>query len=116
MGSEPPSSPAPSSLTLLQLVEATGDSESDSPAGDGGWPVDADEGDAESCCGGDDGGAGSLPAEVLSWDRWMRECAGYHYQQLVAGDGASSATEDAAARADAESDRLFWEACIAHGF
>uniref|UniRef100_A0A0D3ENY2 Uncharacterized protein n=1 Tax=Oryza barthii TaxID=65489 RepID=A0A0D3ENY2_9ORYZ len=63
--------------------------------------------------------AGSV--EALSWERWMREyCAGY--QLVVAADDgkcAAPATEDdvaAAGDSDAESDRLFWEACIAHGF
>ncbi|XP_052142607.1 uncharacterized protein LOC127752398 [Oryza glaberrima] len=118
MNSEPPPSMASS------LMEATGDSESDAAAVDRG-SCPADDGDAESCCGGDqDGGGGAAAAgsvEALSWERWMREyCAGY--QLVVAADDgkcAAPATEDdvaAAGDSDAESDRLFWEACIAHGF
>ncbi|KAF0917283.1 hypothetical protein E2562_017459 [Oryza meyeriana var. granulata] len=66
---------------MTLLVEAMGDSESDSAAVDHGcWPVDADDGDAESCCGAEEGSGGAGTAdsvEVLSWERWMRECAGY---------------------------------------
>ncbi|KAL5227549.1 hypothetical protein ABZP36_015814 [Zizania latifolia] len=122
MGSEPPNAPPVAAATIsAPLLEATGDSEADSaPADNAGWSVvHADDGDAESCCGGDDSGGGGGAAgsvEILSWERWMLENASCY---MVAGDGvcAASVTEDAAVTGgDAESDRLFWEACIAHGY
>ncbi|KAG8051919.1 hypothetical protein GUJ93_ZPchr0001g32550 [Zizania palustris] len=116
MGSEPP---AAAIMLAPLLLEATGDSEAETaPADNAGWSVvHVDDGDAESCCGGDDGGgSGAGSVELLSWERWMLDSASCY---MVAGDGlcAASATEDAAVHGgDAESDRLFWEACIAHGY
>ncbi|KAL6615292.1 hypothetical protein ACP70R_037562 [Stipagrostis hirtigluma subsp. patula] len=97
------------------MLEVTGDSESDGLVA--AAEFDTDDGDAESCCGGDDGMEPADGRRIVSWECWMVESAG---TVVVGGEAAwpasASETEDDAAAGNAEGDRLFWEACIAHGY
>ncbi|PUZ56829.1 hypothetical protein GQ55_5G368500 [Panicum hallii var. hallii] len=96
--------------------EATGDSECDDDLAAAATALDADDGDdAESCSGGDDYSVELDDRRLVSWECWIVESASV---VVVGGEAACPApTEDvAAATGDADSDRLFWEACIAHGY
>ncbi|CAO2184554.1 unnamed protein product [Urochloa humidicola] len=109
-----PSSPAASTAWAF-LLEATGDSECDDDLQL--QAAAAADGDAESCSGGEDCSV-DLDDErrLVSWECWMMESASVVV--VVGGESAcpASTKEDTAAAGDADSDRLFWEACIAHGY
>ncbi|URE31452.1 hypothetical protein MUK42_35314 [Musa troglodytarum] len=89
-----------------------------------------DSDDAESCCGGggdDEGGAafgkGEVEESCVSWRCWLMERAlGYEVGEVDDRRGANgcrasvTSGEPVAAASDAESARLFWEACLAHGY
>ncbi|KAL6627884.1 hypothetical protein ACP70R_031610 [Stipagrostis hirtigluma subsp. patula] len=113
-GREPAAAPGGSSWAAVML-EVTGDSESDGLVA--AAEFDTDDGDAESCCGGDDGVEPADGRRIVSWECWMVESAG---TAVVGGEAAWPASleteDDDAATGDAESDKLFWEACIAHGY
>ncbi|CAL4956599.1 unnamed protein product [Urochloa decumbens] len=106
-----PSAAAPTWAFLLQ--EATGDSECDN---DLQAAAGSDDGDAESCSGGEDCSVDLDQRRLVSWGCWMVESASV---VVVGGEAvcpASTKEDTAAAAGDADSDRLFWEACIAHGY
>ncbi|RCV25539.1 hypothetical protein SEVIR_5G174700v4 [Setaria viridis] len=110
--SEP--SPAPAATWAFLLQEATGDSECDDDLQQAA--LDADDGDAESCSGGEDCSADLDERRLVSWECWMMESASV---VAVGGEVACPASTEegtAAGAGDADSDRLFWEACIAHGY
>ncbi|RLN23860.1 hypothetical protein C2845_PM07G10640 [Panicum miliaceum] len=110
------SSPSPAAAAWAFLPqEATGDSECDDDLAAATPTVNADDGDAESCSGGEDYSIELDERRLVSWECWMVESASV---VVVGGEAACPApTEgDAAAAGDADSDRLFWEACIAHGY
>ncbi|KAF8660534.1 hypothetical protein HU200_057637 [Digitaria exilis] len=114
-------SPAASATTwaaAFLLQEATGDSECDDLAGVVAF--DADDGDAESCSGGDEDDCCVERIDerrIVSWECWMMESAGV---VVVGGEAARPASTEAESAAtvagDEDSDRLFWETCIAHGY
>ncbi|KAK3160871.1 hypothetical protein QOZ80_1BG0066270 [Eleusine coracana subsp. coracana] len=99
---------------MASLLEASGDSESDDLAAAAATIIDADDGDVESCSGGDDDGLEELhipgTSRLVSWGCWIMENAS------AGAEGAYLLlpTEDEAR--NVEGDRLFWEACIAHGY
>ncbi|CAO2162498.1 unnamed protein product [Urochloa humidicola] len=107
-------SPAASTTWALLLQEATGDSECDDD--DDLQAAATDDGDAESCSGGEGCNVDLDERRLVSWECWMMESASV----VVVGGGESacpaSTKEDIAAAGDADSDRFFWEACIAHGY
>ena len=88
------------------------------PHGVAAAAVDADDGDAESCSGGEDYSAELDERRLMSWQCWMVESASVVVVGAEAARPAPAQPEDdgAAADGDADSDRLFWEACIAHGY
>lgn len=107
--------------TWALLLEASGDSESDDLAAAAvAVSVDADDGDAESCSGGGDDGLEMeelinevIGKRLVSWECRMRESASV----LVAGaEEEGGCCPLLSTEEDAEGDRLFWEACIAHGY
>lgn len=136
-------SPAPVPvLPAAAPQEGTGDSESDAPAaGDRPLVVAAGyaEDDAESCSGDGSSRAPAPAASVVVVDDlagegdesevdssmavpwWLRTTVqdaaggGCARPQATAEAGAAAAVAGGASHA-AESNRLFWEACIAHGY
>ncbi|OEL20938.1 hypothetical protein BAE44_0018043 [Dichanthelium oligosanthes] len=109
------SAPAQAATWAFLLQEATGDSECDDLAA---AAFDADDGDAESCIGGEDYSVELDDRRLVSWECWMVERASV---VVVGGEAAcppstEKDTAAAAAGGDDNSDRLFWEACIAHGY
>ncbi|TVU20827.1 hypothetical protein EJB05_30424, partial [Eragrostis curvula] len=96
------------------LLEASGDSESDDLEAAASIIDNADDGDAESCSGGDDEDDGvGVSSRLVSWGCWMVEMSAGVV--VVGAEGACPPSPEEPAR-DAEGDRLFWEACIAHGY
>jgi len=110
-----PSPPPAAAAWAFLPQEATGDSECD---GDLAPAAAADDGDAESCSGGEDYSAELDERRLVSWQCWMVESASVVVVGAEAARPAPAQPEDdgAAADGDADSDRLFWEACIAHGY
>ncbi|CAL9153825.1 unnamed protein product [Musa hybrid cultivar] len=102
------------------ISEGSGDSDADAIAMAPSETMAYDSDDAESCCGdGDDeGGAavgkGEVEERCVSWRCWLVERAPEYEVGKV--DDRRGANEPAAAASDAESARLFWEACLAHGY
>ncbi|RRT46431.1 hypothetical protein B296_00040608 [Ensete ventricosum] len=114
------------------ISEGSGDSDADAIAMAPSETMAYDSDDAESCCGGggdddDEGGAafgkGEVEERCLSWRCWLVERAPEYPVGEVddrrAAKGCSASVtsgEPPAAASDAESSRLFWEACLAHGY
>ncbi|RRT34684.1 hypothetical protein B296_00053004 [Ensete ventricosum] len=110
--------------------EVSGDSEVDDAMAIGiAAAYDSDDAESSSGCGGgdDEGGAAGREADerCMSWSGWLAEYASQYEvvadvvvgcDQKGANGSASGVTGPEAAMADAESDRLFWEACLAHGY
>ncbi|KAG2597706.1 hypothetical protein PVAP13_5KG245100 [Panicum virgatum] len=113
-----PSPPPAAAAWAFLPQEATGDSECDGDLAAAAAAVDADDGDAESCSGGEDCSAELDERRLVSWQCWMVESASVVVVGAEAARPAPAQPEDdgAAADGDADSDRLFWEACIAHGY
>ncbi|KAH7654253.1 hypothetical protein IHE45_19G132000 [Dioscorea alata] len=115
------------------ISEESADSEANS-----GWPfagtdiVIDDEDDAESCSGVTDHGMGE-DQRILSWKSWLMEispkyeqcnninCDQDGHKGKDKGEGEVEGEDDGMSTMEElvdekESNRLFWEACLAHGY
>lgn len=118
-GSSPSPAAAAAPAWAFLPQEVTGDSECDDDQQAAAVAaVYADDGDAESCSGGEDHSVELDERRLMSWQCWMVESASVVVVGAEAARPAPAQPEDdgAAADGDADSDRLFWEACIAHGY